>query len=240
MWGTGDVEIVSYVTVGRNLKDPTAIRGAIVTTHSVVLWPMTILNLSTRRRIGTNINYRTYYFVYIVIGGLGTRGRRRARNSSFRVYGSINFHVFKKMYFKKETQPGFGMLLLSRRGQAPLFVLHSFAHLSCDDHAMHFIILLYTTPDIWTYLYRFIFVPLPSLPFQPSSSLPCLIGIIYLYIILHDRADRSSSRPYRRQRDNFFSYPTRTIISRAYIIIYRYRYTFSLHILWRTRHTGRT
>lgn len=133
------------------------------------------------------------------------------------------------MYFKKETQPGFGMLLLSRRGQAPLFVLHSFAHLSCDDHAMYFIILLYTTPDNWTYLYRFIFVPPPS--FLPSSSLPCLIGIIYLYIILHDRADRSSPRPSWWQRDNFFSYSSRTI-SRVYIIIYkgiRFCYICGIH-----------
>lgn len=44
----------------------------------------------------------------------------------------------------KNTQPGFGMLLLSRAEHraAPLFVLHSFAHLSCDhddDDAVHFI-----------------------------------------------------------------------------------------------------
>lgn len=93
-------------------------------------------------------------------------------------------------------------------------------------YAFYYIIIYYAGQ-----LYRFIFVP--PYPFLPSSSLPCLIGIIYLYIILYDRTDRSSSRPYRRrQRDNFFSYSTRTIISWAYIIIYigiRFCYICGVH-----------
>lgn len=57
--------------------------------------------------IDYNIDYRYILCVYVVIGGqvLGTRDGRRARNSSFRVYDSINFHVFKKCILKKKPNP---------------------------------------------------------------------------------------------------------------------------------------
>jgi len=141
------------------------------------------------------------------------------------------------MYFKKETQPGFGMLLLSRRDQAPLFVLHSFAHLSCDDHAMHFIILLYTTPDNWTYLYRFIYVPPPSLSAVAESTLSNRYYIFIYYTARPSRSIVVAAIP-TTAGQFFFLFNEDNNFPGVYNYTL-YRYTFLLH-LWCTRHTGHT
>jgi len=103
-------------------------------------------------------------------------------------------------------------------------------------YAFYYIIIYYAgqvSKHIYTY-FR------PSLLFLPSSSLPCLIGIIYLYIILHDRADRSSSWSYQRQWDNFFLLFNEDNNFPVSIILYIYIYVYVWLYLWCTAHTGCT